>query len=373
MKRSLLVLVVAGAVLLAGCSGLTGSETPAATDENETEDSAAASVEASATLDAEALAGVGYAVTVDAVNGGDTAGNHTVGLTVDGEQVASETVRVDANAERSVTLRHIFPGPGEYTVEVAGESTTVTAIENPLPRARERMDGVDTIVTEERQSMNLTLQGQQNGRMIMRGEGTGRYDMVHNQSYTSMENDIEFGGFSFVQQVDTWYANGTEYERSKNENEMEYEYETEETTFNDVTPPTEIPLELTNRSRATVTDDTVIVRGNLDSLLGLASIFGNSSSGPGENALDKFESMRFEIGVDRETNYISYVEMDMQIEGLEISGSTGSGNFTMYAEFVEFDTPVDTALPESVREGASGTGTATSSSATASAGLRGQS
>ena len=370
MKRSVLLLLVAGSILLAGCSGLTGSETPTATDENGTADSAA-SVSASATLAEQAVAGIGYAVTVDAVNEGETAGNHTVDLTVDGEQVASKTVRVGADAERSVTLRHVFAEPGEYTVEAAGESRTVTAIENPVPAARERMQGVDTIVTDERQSMNLTLQGQQNGRMTMRGEGTGRYDMVRNRSHTTMENDIEFGGFSFVQQVDTWYANGTEYERSKNENEIEYEYETEETTFDDVAPPVDIPVELTNRSRATVTDDTVIVRGNLDTLLGLASLFANSSSGPAEDDLDKIDSMRFEIGVDRETKTISYVEMDVQIDGLEVGSSTGSGNVTMYAEFVEFDTSVDTAIPQSVREAASGTGTATRSSVTASAALRG--
>ncbi|WP_193767661.1 hypothetical protein [Halorientalis pallida] len=45
----------------------------------------------------------------------------------------------------------------------------------------------------------------------------------------------------------------------------------------------------------------------------------------------------------------------------------------MDTEFVEFDTPVDTALPESVREAASGTGTTTGSSATASVALRGRS
>jgi len=373
MKRSLLVLVVAGAMLVAGCSGLTGSETPTATGENGTADSAAASVDVSATLDDEAVAEIGYAVTVDAVNEGDTAENHTVGLSVDGEQVASETVRVGANAERSVTLRHVFSEPGEYTVEAAGESRTVTAIENPVPAARERMQGVDTIVTEERQSMNLTLQGQQNGRMTMRGEGTGRYDMVHNRSHTTMENDIEFGGFSFVQQVDTWYANGTEYERSKNKNEIEYEYETEETTFDDVSPPIDIPVELTNRSRATVTDDTVIVSGDLDTLLGLASLFANSSSGPAEDDLDKIDSMRFEVGVDRETETISYVEMDVQIDGLEVGSSTGSGNVTMHAEFVEFDTPVDTAIPESVREAASRTERTTGSSGTETAALSGQS
>ncbi|AQL41860.1 hypothetical protein BV210_03620 [Halorientalis sp. IM1011] len=319
-------------------------------------ESGAAAVDVSTTLDDEAVAGVGYAVTVEAVNEGDAAGNHTVDLSVDGEQTVSKTVRVDANAQRSVTLRHVFEEPGEYTVEVAGESTTVTAIENPLPPARERMQNVDTIVTEERQSMNLTLQGQQSGRMTMRGEGTGRYDMVRNRSYTSMENDIEFGGFSFAQQVDTWYANGTEYERSKNENEIEYEYETEETTFDDVAPDFDIPLEMTNQSRARVTDDTVIVSGNLDSLLGLASIFGNASDGPGENALEKFESMRVEIGVDRETERISYVELDVQVNGLEVTGSTGSGNVTMHTEFVEFDTQVDTAIPQSVRENTVGGG-----------------
>jgi hypothetical protein len=373
MKRSLVLLFVVGSMLLAGCSGLTGSETPTPTADDGTEASAAASVDVSTTLEDRAVAGVGYAVTVDAVNEGDAVRNHTVGLTVDGEQAVSKTVRVNASAQRRVTLRHVFEEPGEYTVEVAGESKTVTAIENPLPTARERMANVDTIVTEERQSMNLTLQGQQNSRIVMRGEGTGMYDMVRNQSYTDMENDIEFGGFSFLQRTETWYANGTEYERSKNEDEIEYEYETEETTFDDVTPPTDIPLDLTNQSEATVTDDTVIVRGNLDSLLGLASAFAGSDSDSGENALDKFESMRYEIGVDRETNHISYVEMDMQIDGLEVSGSTGSGNVTMYAEFVEFDTAVDTALPQSVREAASGTGTEAGSSATAAAGLRGRS
>ncbi len=220
--------------------------------------------------------------------------------------------------------------------------------------------------------MYLTLQGQQNGRMVMWGEEAGMYDMVYDQSYTVLENDVEFGGFSFVQQVGTWYANGTEYERRKNENEIEYEYETEETTFEDVAPTVDIPLDMTSQSEATVTDDTVIVRGSLDSLLRLAGVLSDSGNASEASALEKFESMQAEIGVDRETNYVSSVEMDVQIEGLEISGSTGSGNFTMHTEFVEFDGSVDTALPQSVRETTSSPDTSTSSGATAAAGLRGR-
>ncbi|WP_299263152.1 hypothetical protein [Halorientalis sp.] len=52
------------------------------------------------------------------------------------------------------------------------------------------MKNVETVVTEEHQSVNLTLQDRQNSRLVMGSEGTDMYDMVRSHSYADVENDI---------------------------------------------------------------------------------------------------------------------------------------------------------------------------------------
>ncbi|WP_262175075.1 CARDB domain-containing protein [Haloarcula laminariae] len=77
----------------------------------------------------------GERLTVDAVveNTGGEAGAYNATLTVDGRAVASASGQLDAGGERTVPLSHTFDRPGEYTLGVGGETTTVVVEEPAEP------------------------------------------------------------------------------------------------------------------------------------------------------------------------------------------------------------------------------------------------
>lgn len=84
------------------------------------------------------LSGRSTSIDAEVTNVGDRQGTATAVLTVDGSEVASEEVTVDAGASASVSFSHTFESAGEYTVSVAvggaTASQTVT-VEKPAPGA----------------------------------------------------------------------------------------------------------------------------------------------------------------------------------------------------------------------------------------------
>lgn len=94
-------------------------------------------VETSTTMIAE-----GESTTVEATvtNLGPVDGNHTVSLTADGEQVASQSVAVAGNETESVTLTFTPDTAGEYDLAIDGQDAGVLSVQAPTGASTESAD-----------------------------------------------------------------------------------------------------------------------------------------------------------------------------------------------------------------------------------------
>ena len=77
----------------------------------------------------EVSAGKDTKISVDVGNTGNAAGNKSVELSVNGNVTDSQEVSLDVGKNTTVTFEHVEEVPGNYTVEVGGETATYTVKE----------------------------------------------------------------------------------------------------------------------------------------------------------------------------------------------------------------------------------------------------
>lgn len=167
---------------------------------------------------------VGEEVDVEARVGNDgyTDGEATVTLTVDGTAVASETVEVEPDDERTVVLEREFDDPGEYDLAVNGvEAGTVTiepAIAVEDVALRDRTVGVHgaaavevTVANRSRAEASTTLTLTENGESVGEREVTvpsaSTATVVLDRAYASAgEHTLGVDGevAGTVRVVDSW-------------------------------------------------------------------------------------------------------------------------------------------------------------------------
>lgn len=353
MKRqTFLVCILSALVLVSGCAALDTSDSNNTTESVDGADGSAQITTDYSVSETTTLVGTDYNVSTTVTNEGDGEGEHTVELAVEGETVDSRTVTVDADSEETVTLSHQFDEAGEYTVTVGDREETVSAIEDPLPGATNKLSTAESFETEEERMMDLELSGEMSGNLVLNSEGTGQYNLAEQTGITEYQNDIDFAGISFQQEETVWFEEGTEYTRERQQGETEYEQE--QSTFDDFTPSYDFPPAAAGVSNVTVTDDEVRYTSTLADLQSLQEQLGDGDSGFGaELDSENIESLSVEVVVDRETETVSEVAWTMRVSDLEIDRTTtGSGTITLSAEFVSFNDPVSVTVPEEVKNNA---------------------
>ncbi len=140
MRQRLFPVLVAALVVLSGCSALDDITTGASEDAEFSE---------TATFPAGGVTGESVSLTVAVENTGDAEGDHEVALSVDGEEVATESITLDEGESTTATLSHTFEEAGEYDLSVAGEDETVTIYETPRAFTNVAMAEVETQRIEE--------------------------------------------------------------------------------------------------------------------------------------------------------------------------------------------------------------------------------
>lgn len=349
MKGRYLAIILVAMAALSGCAMLDDN---GETDEEDSDVGETDTVEAELTEEVTfawyGIAGESFDVEVAVENTGETETTHEATLTAAGEDVASESVTVDAGSTEQFTFRHSFADPGEYELAVGDAETTLTVYESPMELFTEGEFQRGTRVTEEEMSAEgEVIDDGLEFTVSIEESATARTNYDDETKYTLTEGTFEFFGETSEETTEEWVVDGTRYAKIEDHAEGTVTYErepSEEFAGDDVEFGAETIQQYTTVTR---TDDAYVFTIDPESSAGASDVWTALSDGDDDIPPTALTSLEMEYYLDAGLFRPVSAAGDITIEDWD-----GFSEFTMTfeEEHVAFDEPVDVEVPDEVLE-----------------------
>lgn len=349
MRRTTYVLLcVAALTLLAGCSGIIGS------DDVEPEYGDA---EFDSTVDNVDMAVVGedHEMTVYIENIGESEGEADVWYDV-GVENYTESVTLDAGESTTVTFTHVFSEVGDHDVTVTGDSVTVTTI-TLLKAAEQTMAETSSMTAEGEQVVDgvytVEYDGEtRNDALVFEGSFEATYDFDDGAMHRHEVTTGTFGNQSQERTIESWYVDDIRYVSNacvcNGESETRHDVGAVAFADADYLSVEHVLDGLTDAQRQDTGDAYVYTISNDDADAMEAFLDATEEEAPFRNidGTTTVTSFTVSVTIDSETHHVTAIDTEIAISETDRPAFTGDVEFTI--EYDNFDAPTNIAVPDDV-------------------------